>query len=62
MNELLFQRLSRRCSLFMKGTPMRLGFALPQIGPVDGPDALVTVAQRALQATANSLRSLSLAE
>jgi len=26
---------------------MRLGFALPQIGPVAGPDALVTVAQRA---------------
>jgi probable F420-dependent oxidoreductase len=26
---------------------MRLGFALPQIGPIAGPDALVTVAQRA---------------
>src|SRR5262245_2954120 len=26
---------------------MRLGFALPQVGPVAGPDALVTVAQRA---------------
>ncbi|MGH9767977.1 MAG: LLM class F420-dependent oxidoreductase [Blastocatellia bacterium] len=26
---------------------MRLGFALPQIGPVAGPDALITVAQRA---------------
>jgi len=26
---------------------MRLGFALPQIGPVAGPDALVTVAKRA---------------
>ena len=26
---------------------MRLGFALPQIGSLAGPDALVTVAQRA---------------
>ena len=26
---------------------MRLGFALPQVGPVAGPDSLVTVAQRA---------------
>jgi probable F420-dependent oxidoreductase len=26
---------------------MRLGFALPQVGPLAGPDALVTVAQRA---------------
>ena len=26
---------------------MRLGFALPQIGPVAGPEALVAVAQRA---------------
>jgi hypothetical protein len=26
---------------------MRFGFALPQVGPVAGPEALVTVAKRA---------------
>jgi probable F420-dependent oxidoreductase len=34
---------------------MRFGFALPQIGPIAGPDALVTVAQRAEELGFDSL-------
>jgi probable F420-dependent oxidoreductase len=37
---------------------MRLGFALPQIGPIAGPDALVTVAQRAEALVFDSLWTL----
>ncbi len=38
---------------------MRLGFALPQVGPVAGPEALVTVAQRAEALGFDSLWSLT---
>jgi probable F420-dependent oxidoreductase len=37
---------------------MRLGFALPQVGPVAGPDSLITVAQRAEASGFDSLWTL----